>query len=300
MILVAGGTGLLGRQVVARLCAEGRPVRVLSRDATRARELLGPHVEVVEGDVRQATSVAAAMAGVSVAVSAVHGFLGGRGAGPSDIDVRGNATIVSAAKGVGADVVLLSVLGASATSDLELFRAKWAAEQLLRASGTGWTIVRPAAYLETWTGILRDTAKKSGRPLVFGKGLQPIAFVSATDVARAVVDAVGDKALRGRVLELAGERLTLTALAAAVQYADGRTTVARHLPRGLLRLAGLLAAPISPAFARQNRTALAMDTIDFGGSGDPAARDAVVQVGCTRTVEQVLALGRSINAQPRC
>jgi NADH dehydrogenase len=39
MILVAGGTGRLGRLVVQRLCAAGSQVRVLTRDPTRALPL---------------------------------------------------------------------------------------------------------------------------------------------------------------------------------------------------------------------------------------------------------------------
>jgi NADH dehydrogenase len=285
VIVVAGGTGVLGREVVARLVAAGQAVRVLTRDATRARQVLGDGVKLAVGDVRDRGSVTAAVDGASVVVSAVHGFLGGRGAGPAEIDVRGNATIATAAATAGADVVLLSVLGASASSPMELFRAKYAAEQQLRSAGAGWTIVRPAAYLETWIAIMRDTARKSGRPLVFGKGEQPMAFVSALDVAAVVANAATDPTMRGQVIEVAGARLTMCELAAAVQRADGRTTAPRHIPRGMLQLTGLLAGPISPSFARQNRAALVMDTTDLATH----AESGQLSVPASRTLSAVLA-----------
>jgi uncharacterized protein YbjT (DUF2867 family) len=260
MIVVTGGSGLLGRQVVAQLLAQGQAVRVLVRDAERAREALGDEVEIVTCDVRSPDGLRDMVAGSSAVVSAVHGFLGSRGAGPVEVDERGNAHLVDAAAAAGAGVVLVSVLGASSDSPVELFRAKWAAEQYLRRSSTPWTIVRPAAYLETWLGILTETAGTSGRPLIFGRGEEPIQFVSATDVATVVARAAIDTTLRGRVLELIGEPLTMSELAQALQQARGWHGTPRHIPRPVLRALGFAARPISPAFARQNSTALAMDT----------------------------------------
>jgi uncharacterized protein YbjT (DUF2867 family) len=279
MIVVAGGSGLLGRQVVGDLVGRGEAVRVLVRDPDRARRALGAlgalgdDVEVVAGDVRSRGGLDEAVAGAHVVISAVHGFLGGRGAGPVEVDQRGNANLVDAAESAGSDVVLVSVLGASADSPVDLFRAKHEAEQQLRRSGTPWTIVRPVAYLETWLAILTKTAGTSGRPLVFGRGDEPIQLVSATDVATVVSRAATDPALRGRVLDIVGEPLSMNDLAEALQQARGWSGRPRHLPRGVLRTMALAARPISPAFARQNRTALAMDTGQL--SADTASNDSV-------------------------
>ncbi len=267
MIVVAGGSGLLGRLVVSELVARGETVRVLVRDAERARLACGDGVEVVAGDVRRRPGLDEAVAGAGVVVSAVHGFLGGRGAGPAEVDDRGNANLVDAAAAAGADVVLVSVLGASPDSPLELFRAKHRAEEHLRASATGWTVIRPAAYLETWLDILTTTAGTSGRPMVFGRGDQPIQFVSVADVANLVTRAATDPALRGRVMDAPGTPRTMTELAVALQQTRGWTGPPRHLPRAMLRSMAVAARPFRPAFARQNRTALAMDT---GALGVPA------------------------------
>lgn len=260
MIVVAGGSGLLGRLVVADLLSRGEQVRVLVRDADRARALLGPTVEVVAGDLRRADGPDELFAGAAVVISAVHGFLGGRGAGPVEVDQRGNANVVNAAGAAGASVVLVSVLGAAQDSPVELFRAKYEAEQQLRGSGTPWTIVRAGAFVQTWLAVLSQTAGKSGRPMVFGRGEQPIAFVSADDVATVVSRAATDPALLGQVFEVAGERCTMNELAGALQIARGWHGSPRHLPRSVLRILSALAGPINPAFARQTHTALAMDT----------------------------------------
>lgn len=285
MIVVAGGSGLLGRHVVAALIGQGEKVRVLSRDTERARALFDDRVEIVRGDVRRRDGLDDAVVDAEMVVSAVHGFLGGRGAGPAEVDDRGNAHLVEAAAAVGAGVVLVSASGASADHPVDLFRAKFAAEQYLRGIGTPWVIVRPPAYLETWLGVLSKTAGASGRPLVFGRGVQPIPFVSVLDVAAVVTRAATDPSDRGRVIEVTGESITMNDLARALQDARGWSGPARHVPRPLLRALSVVAAPLSPAFARQNRTALAMDT------GVPRAEAPVAGPidGPHRTLGDVLA-----------
>src|SRR5215208_272632 len=57
MILIAGGTGTLGTQVVRLLTARGLEVRILTRDPARAEHLRGGLVEIVSGDVQDARAV---------------------------------------------------------------------------------------------------------------------------------------------------------------------------------------------------------------------------------------------------
>lgn len=268
MIVVAGGTGRLGRMVVPALGALGCDVRVLTRDAGRARVVLGEDVDLVEADVRRPESLVDAVAGAQVVVSAVHGFLGGRRDGPAAIDVRGNAHLVRAAASADASVVLTSIIGASPHSGAELLRAKFAAERALRSSGVPWTIVRSGPFVETWVEVLRETRDVSGRCLVLGRGARPMSFVSVHDVAEVVVRAASDAALRDQVWEIGGEPMTMLELARAVQSADGSQAPPRHLPRGALRTAGFVTRPFNPAFARKSRMALVMDTVDLG-EGDP-------------------------------
>jgi uncharacterized protein YbjT (DUF2867 family) len=248
MILVAGGTGRLGADVVARLVADGHDVRVMTRDPARAAHL-PDGVEIVEGDVRSQPSVERAVQGANIVVSAVQGFAGPGKVTPESVDREGNANLVDAAAGAGADVVLMSVVGAAAGSGMELFRAKYAAEQHLRASGTPWTIVRATAFIELWAEIM-------AKPIVFGRGDNPINFVSVHDVGAIVERAVVDPSTRGRVLEVGGpQNLTFNDLAALLQEVRGRERKIHHIPRAMLRAIGV--------FARQPRAALVMDTADM-------------------------------------
>lgn len=249
MILVTGGTGRLGTLVVTRLAARGLDVRVFTRDPARAEHLTGVAASVAVGDVRNRPSIDAAMRDVTTVVSAVHGFVGPGRVTPDSVDRRGNANLIDAAATVGADVVLMSTVGAASDSPLELFRAKHDAEEHLRATGVPWTIVRATAFIELWAEIM---AKR----IVFGRGDNPINFVSVRDVAAVVERAVVDVSLRGQILEVGGPKnVSFNDLAALLNDVRGRDEKVRHVPRPVLRALAPLVRPV--------RAALAMDTTDM-------------------------------------
>lgn len=249
MIAVAGATGRLGTLVVRRLAASGMPVRALTRDPRRAGHLLGAARDVVSCDVRDRESLLPALRDAATVVSAVHGFAGPGRVSPESVDRDGNANLVDVAAAQHSHVVLVSIVGAAPDSPMELVRAKWAAEEHLRATCDAWTIVRASAFVELWAELL-------GRSIVFGRGENPINFVSVTDVADAVVRAATEPQLRGQVVEVTGPSdLTFNELADLLLRIRGSPAKVRHVPRWALRML----APL----ARQPRAALAMDTIDL-------------------------------------
>jgi uncharacterized protein YbjT (DUF2867 family) len=264
VILIAGGTGRLGTLVVNRLVNRELIVRVLTRDPARAAHLAGDHVEVVTGDVRNRASLRPATDGVDVVVSAVQGFTGPRGCSPATVDRDGNANLIVATKAAGADFVLVSTVGATPDSPMELFRMKHAAEDHARSSGTPTTIIRATAFAELWIELLQQTAARSGRPLVFGRGDNPINFVSVADVAALVEHAVTDASLRGQTLEIGGPvNVTVNELAEAVQRAGDRIGTPRHVSPAMLRLMANTIGRVKPQLGRQARAALAMDRTDL-------------------------------------
>jgi NADH dehydrogenase len=275
MILVTGGTGTLGTELLGRLRARRLAVRVLTRDPARARHLTGEGVEVVQGDARDGRVLARVMGGVDTVISAMHGFAGVDAAGTRAVDRGGNANLIRAARAAGAGhFILLSVRGAAPTHPMQLFRDKHAAERELEASGLSWTIVRPSSYMETWLAVLGEPLAKTGRVVVFGRGENPINFVSVRDVAAVVERAVFDSALRGRIVDVGGpENLTFNELARRMHAAAGSTKAPRHVPRGVMRLASTLLAPVKPALAAQIRGGLIMDSIDLSFDGSSRARE---------------------------
>lgn len=271
MILIAGGTGTLGRETLRLLTSRGLRARVLTREPSRARALESDLVELVGGDVRNPDSLGAALMGVDTVISAMSGYGPRSGADPRTVDGQGNGNLINAAETAGCqNFVLVSVHGAAPDHPMELMRMKFRAEQELKRSRLAWTIIRPTLFMETWVNVVGETALKTGRALIFGRGENPINFVSARDVARLVETAVVDSGLRGAEIEIGGpENLTLKQIAATYAAVNEKPNRPRHVPRLAMRFASVLARPVNPAFARLAHDALVMDTRDF--TFDPPA-----------------------------
>src|SRR5215470_7181798 len=99
-ILVTGGTGTLGRQLVPRLRESGRDVRVLSRHPREA----GDGVEYVTGDLLKDEGIRAAVDGAGIVVHCA-------GSNKGDDDATRNLVRVASRAGA-AHLVYISVVGA--------------------------------------------------------------------------------------------------------------------------------------------------------------------------------------------
>jgi uncharacterized protein YbjT (DUF2867 family) len=264
VILVAGGTGRLGTELIPRLSAHGGGVRVLTRDVGRARQRLGEGPEFARADVRDPESLAAAMHGVEAVVSAVTGF-GPGGSGPRVVDFEGNVNLIQAAESAHVRrFVLLSMHDARADHPLQLARLKCRAEEAVRASRLDWTIVRPTAFMALWAGIVGDPIVNRGKTMVFGKGDNPINFIAECDVAHFVELAIFDPDLNGAVLEIGGpDDVTFNQLVQQIVVAAGRKAAVKHVPLPVMRVAQLLLKPIKPDIAAMIRAGVAMDTMNM-------------------------------------
>ena len=289
MILVAGGSGRLGSDVVARLVARGLPVRVMTRDAARAGAALArsgidrSSVEIALGDVRDKAAVRSAVTGVTTVVSAIQGFGGTHALGVTAVDAEGNRTMIEAADAAGVQhFVLLSMIGASPTAPTALARAKGGAERALRASSLGWTILRPSAYMETWGSLLGDPILGTGRAQVFGRGTNPVNFVAARDVAVLVERAVVDPAMRGRVVDVVGpENLSMLDVVGLFRATLGTAVPVRKVPPAALRVLSLVLRPMKPILAGQVAMARTLDTLDLRADDGPL-RDEFPELPGTR------------------
>jgi len=272
MIVVAGASGTLGPLLVPLLVAHGEPVRVTTRNPAAVADKLSG-AELMAGDVTRPDDARRAVEGARVVVSAITGFASP--AGLEAVDVEGNRILAQAAAAAGVErFVLLSVAQASADHPMALFRAKFAAEQAVRASGLAWTMIRPSAYLETWLGLIGGPLVQTGKTIVFGRGRNPINFVSASDVARFVDLAITDESLRGRLINVPGpENLTLDRLVEISEHASGRTGRVTHTPRAAMRLLSVALRPLDRMRAGQIGAALYMDTheMTMDGATDRAA-----------------------------
>ena len=199
-ILVTGGTGTLGRLVVARLREADRQVRVLGRTAP-ATGIDG--VEFAAADLESGEGVEAAMAGIEVVVHCA-------GSGTGD---EGKARrLVEAAKLAGVrHIVYISVVGADrmpvvSATDRRMFgyfAEKAGAERVIAESGIPWTSLRATQFHDLVFMVAEQMAKL---PVVLLPRRMRVQPVDAGEVADRLVElALGAPA--GLVPDLAGPRI---------------------------------------------------------------------------------------------
>lgn len=181
-VLVLGSTGNIGPYVVEALVAQGTPVRALVRDVDKARERLPEGVEIVEGDFEDAPTIAKAVDGVdSVFLLTPHGFT------MADAQLR----IIRALRRTGVKIVKLSGTSSAIRPDGPLAtREHWEVEEILKASGQPYVILRPNAFMQTMINqIMLPGIKATGKmpnPLA-DAGLSMIDGQDIGEVAAAVL-----------------------------------------------------------------------------------------------------------------
>ncbi len=203
-IAIAGGTGLVG-QLIANSCLErGHATRCLVRPRSEAKAagLLSRGGEVIWGDVGNAGAVRALCKGVDALITSVTST---SSQDPSDtielVDRIGNLSLIQAAEAASVRrFVFLSF--PAGNPEVPLNAAKRAVEAGLAESSLEWINLHIPLIMESWLTPLAgfDLASKSVR--LIGSGEAQVPWISASDVARAVLAAVESPALARRTLVL--------------------------------------------------------------------------------------------------
>ena len=211
-ITVFGGTGFLGRRLVQRLAAEGASVRVAVRHSDPARRALRTtglnQITLFSADVRDPTSVAAAVAGADSVVNAVSAYVEKSGVTFEAVHERGAEMVAREAASAGvARLVLVSGIGADPKSGSPYIRARGRGELVVQQAFPDATIVRPCAMFgpgDALFGTLADLARLLPALPLIGGGRTRLQPVYVEDVAEAVARMLADAGTAGRTYELAG------------------------------------------------------------------------------------------------
>lgn len=221
-ILVAGGTGGLGRLVVRELAGRGHSVRVLSRQRPPGA-VLEQGVVAVSGDLVTGRGVAEAVHGMQAVVDTTNG---GRDA--RQVMVHGTRRLVEAARSAGVGhVVGVGIVGAEALASLvPYYRVKVEQEQVLAGNAVPWSWQPATQFHDFLAGPLARFARLPVLPLPAIR-FQP---VDRAEVALALADAV-EAGPAGRLPDFAGpEALLLADLARIWTRAQGRSQATLTIP----------------------------------------------------------------------
>ena len=241
MILVTGGTGFVGPKVVHALRAEGRDVRAVVRDASRADTLRNWDWELVEGDVTDAASLKRAAAGCDAVVHLVA-IITGSASDFERVMVRGTENLVAAAQEAGVRrFVLMSALGVSeqTRSLTPYYASKWAMEAAVQASGLEHVIFRPSFVFGRDGGVLPTFIRQvrwSPVTPVLGSGESRIQPIWVEDVAAYFAKSIDLPEAANRTFELGGpDQVTWNELYQRIAKVLGKRRLRLNVPIPLVR-----------------------------------------------------------------
>lgn len=242
MILVTGGTGLVGRYLVKALTSQGLPVRCLLRSEKSTEYFLNV-AESVRGDVTMPSTLGPACAGVDSVIHLVAVIRESGSATFERINVQGTQNMVAAAENAGVSrFIYMSALGAANNPAYRYTHSKWLAEEIVRQSMLNYTIFRPSLlYGEGFNFFnrLRQSLKMCPPPFVPVPGgghtrFQPMAV---EDLVRCVLLALEDPAFNGKICEVGGpEHLSYSQMLDTLLEVTGQTRIKLPVPLPLMRL----------------------------------------------------------------
>ena len=264
MILIIGATGNLGSAVARILLSEGKSVRAMTRTPEKAEALKKLGVEVVTGDLRDPQTLTNACKGNEKIFAASHSFEGKGKSSPQIVDDLGNRNLIDTAKSAGVKhVVFTSALGVRPDHPVDFFRIKYKTEQYLQKSGLTYTILRPAAFMESWVEMVAKPIVDGGKTTIFGKGKNPVNYVAIADVARFAQIALENPAARNQVIEIGGpEDLSIEQIIEIVERATGKTAKRSYTPIPVMKVMKILTRPINPVMSRMITAGINFDTTD--------------------------------------
>lgn len=243
-VVVAGGTGFIGSEVVRRLLAAGHEVAATTRDP--GRDPFDGRVRLAQAFAGDAATLGSAFTGAEVVVHAIQ-FPNHPVEDPSkgrtylEVDGKGTEVAVRAARRAGVRrFVYVSGAGAGQGRPQRWFVAKDRAEAAIRESGLEHAILRPSwIYGPGDRSMNKFATFVRYLPFVpvIGDGTTRVDPIHVDDVGHALAEAVVRADATALTLDLGGpEKLTMDEIIRTVMKVMGRRRLLLHHPARLMKL----------------------------------------------------------------
>lgn len=197
-VLVLGATGTVGPHVVRTLRGRGSDVRVIVRNADKARSLFGNAVDVVEGDISDPRMLHSSLDGVDALF-----LLTPHGNTLADVQLR----VIRELRRTGIKIVKLSATSSTIRPNgPQVSRAHWEVEEVLRASGQPFVILRPNAFMQSAISQIALPAIRATGKLPNAIGTAGLSFIDAADIGNVAATVLTEPTWDGETLVLTGPR----------------------------------------------------------------------------------------------
>lgn len=243
-VFVTGGTGFVGKGILARLHEEGHHAVCLVRPGSEGKitRSHNGHITEVVSDLFDTVSLANAMEGCDAVIHLV-GIIREqpkKGVTFPRLHVDATKHVLEAAKRCGIQrFVHMSALGAREQATSPYHQTKHAAEELVRGSGIPHVIFRPSVIFgpgDEFVNMLADLVKLPVTPVI-GDGSYPLQPVARETVADVFVQALSHPGATNRIYETGGpEPVTYSQILDDIGEALGKHRVRKmHIPLALMK-----------------------------------------------------------------
>jgi len=178
-ILVVGSTGFLGMEICRQLTSAGKNVRGLVRkssDPSRVEALQQMGIETVLGDIKDRSSLDAAMKDINAVISTASSTISHQeGDSIQSVDREGQLNVVDAATAAGVEKFVFISFSESPES-FPLQDAKREVEQQLKQSEMNYTILQPTFFMDIWLSPAIGFDFPNHKATIYGDGKNKISF----------------------------------------------------------------------------------------------------------------------------
>ncbi|WP_441244364.1 SDR family oxidoreductase [Tardiphaga sp. 768_D3_N2_1] len=240
-ILVTAAGGQLGRLTIDALLKLVPASQIVAglRDPAKGSDLAARGVTVVAADYSKPETLDAAFKGIDRLLLISSNELGQR--------VAQHRNVIDAAKKAGVKLIAYTSVLRADTSPLSIAKEHLPTEELIRASGIPFALLRNGWYTENYTASI--PAALAHNALISSARDGRIASASRADYAAAAAAVLAGEGHAGKIYELAGdEAFTLEQFAAEITKQSGKTVAYVRLPEADFK-AALLGAGLPPELA---------------------------------------------------
>ena len=239
MILIAGSSGHVGREIVKKANARGLAVRCFDSAPMELNGLDDALLDIVSGDITDPEAVARAVQGAGTVMFTIGLKRQGKKLTHEQVEHGGLKNVIAAGKAAGVKrVMYISALGVDKGVPAQSLAAKWNAEQSLISSGLPYTIFRPSGYFVDFAEHFVPKIRETGAFTIVGDGAFRVQPLDPADLAEAFLRAFGNPKAVNKIFKIAGpETFTLVEIIELVGRVVGRKATAKKMPMGLAKLA---------------------------------------------------------------
>jgi len=229
-ILVIGGTGTLGRQIVRQALDEGYQVKCLVRDFRRSAFLKDWGAELIYGDLSIPSTLPQALKGVKVIIDSAT-IRSTSNYTSETIDWRGKLALLEAAKLTGIKkFIYFSLLNASKNPSIPLMDLKLRIENELEKSDLNYTIFQCSGFFQ---GLISQYALPvlENETIWLPGDSAPVAYLDTQDAAKAVISTLNNSSYDKKKVSLIGEKFwTPKEIIQLCERLSGKTANISYIP----------------------------------------------------------------------